>query len=610
MNFLLAAAAALTLALAGVGLLRVVWPPICQVPATARLSLGLCVGCFFETILFFVAFVFSVSFSRLLALAPIIIFGVLGAVTMARSRWSRPRFSLPGFLALLLVLLALALSWGRPIYGYDALSMWALKAKVAYVAKTWPPTLFDPHTTHHPDYPPLVPSAQAFVFFWINRFDDIASRVIFAAFFAAGAAILWWWLGILRVGARGVWLLWWCAVPVLMEQVKITYADLPLAVFLVVFYGAVVSWLREPRHECRGWLRLAAIFGGLAFWVKQDALIGIGGGFLALLLVTGRRKLPLRPVLLSLVVTAILALPWRLLVWGKQLPTDFGFPETHFGLRACLVAKEFFKFAFLEGNYAFFWPLFVVTLVFCTRRLRRAENLWLVVSLVIETVAVFALYLCSAVDLEALLKTSMERVLVNLFVPALLLVSLLWHGSFVMLRRLKWQRRSAAGVILLVVGMFWVGLHRRSDEELFGITISPFPLALSWVWLIVAVVTVAKFFPKLRRGGIRLVRRAAQSAIVMATFGLAVVAIGVFARDAGELRRRFRGKTLAEQRAMVLDPLVKERLVAARKQFPVGTHVRVFPKRSLRYHEFYYAAFPDLIVDDSAEQAVNLSSPP
>jgi hypothetical protein len=130
------------------------------------------------------------------------------------------------------------------------------------------------------------------------------------------------------------------------------------------------------------------------------------------------------------------------------------------------------------------------------------------------------------------------------------------------------------------------------------------------VWLIVAVVTVARFSPKLRRGGIRLVWRAAQSAIVMATFGLAVVSIGVFARDAGDLRRRFGGKTLAEQHAMVLDPLVKERLAAARKQFPVGTHVRVFPKRSLRYHEFYYAAFPDLIVDDSAEQAVNLSSPP
>jgi hypothetical protein len=512
--------------------------------------------------------------------------------------------------AALLILLALALSWGRPVYGYDALSMWALRAKVAFLAKTWPPTLFDPHTTSHPDYPPLVPSAQAFVFFWINQFDDVASRVIFAAFFAAGAAILWWWLGLLRVSARGVWLLWWCAVPVLMEQVKITYADMPLAVFLIVFYGAVVSWLREPRHECRGWLRLAALFGGIAFWVKQDALIGIGCGFLALLIVAGRRKLPLRPILLSLMVAVALALPWRLLLWGKPLLTIFGFPAIHLGLRAGLVAKEFFKHAVVEGNHAFFWPLFVVTLVFCARRLRRIENLWLLVSLIIETGAVFALYLCAAVDLEALLKTSMERVLVNLFVPALLLVTLLWRGSFAMLRRAQWQMWSAMGAVLLVAGMFWIGLHRRSDEELLGTTISPFPLALLWMWLFVAVVTIIKFWPRLRRGRVWMVWRATQFAVVAATFGLTVVSVGVYAREAGELRRRFGRRTLPEQHAMSINPLVRERLAAARKQFPAGTHVRVFPKHSARYHEFYYEAFPDLIVDDSAEQAVDLSSSP
>jgi len=576
----------------------------------ASLALGFCVGCFLEATVFFIALVAGASISRWLALVPIIGLGALGAVTMARNGWSRLRFSLPGFLALLLVLLALALSWGRPIYGYDALSMWALKAKVAFFAKTWPPTLFDPHTTSHPDYPPLVPSAQAFVFFWLNQFDDVASRVIFAAFFASGAAILWWWLGVLRVSARGVWLLWWCAVPVMMEQVKITYADMPLAVFLIVFYGAVGSWLHEPRHKCQGWLALASIFGGLAFWVKQDALIGIGGGFGALLIVAGRRKLPQRPILLSLLVTVVLSLPWRLLLWGKPMLRDFGFPETHVGSRTGLVAKEFFRYAFLEGNYAFFWPLFVVTLVFCARRLGRTENLWLVVSLVVETATMFAVYLCSAVDLEALLKTSMERVLVNLFVPALLLVSLLWRGSFAMLRRLRWQRWSAAGEIFLVVAMFWFGLHRRSDEEMFGITISPFPLALSWVWLVVAVVTVVKFFPIMKHGGIRLVWRAAQSAIVMATFGMAVVAAGVFARETGELRRRFGGKTVTEQHDMIIDPLVRERLATARKEFAVGTHVRVFPKRSLRYHEFYYEVFPDLIVDDSAKQAVDLSSSP
>ena len=162
----------------------------------------------------------------------------------------------------------------------------------------------------------------------------------------------------------------------------------------------------------------------------------------------------------------------------------------------------------------------------------------------------------------------------------------------------------------LAVGMFWIGWHRRSDEELFGVSISPFPLALSWMWLFIAVVTIIKFWPKLGRGRVRMVWRATQFAVVLATFGLATFSVVVYAREAGELRRRFGGKTLAEQHALAMDPLVRERLAAARKQFSTGTHVRVFPKRSLRYHEFYYEAFPDLIVDDSAEQAVDLSPSP
>ncbi len=91
---------------------------------------------------------------------------------------------------------------------------------------------------------------------------------------------------------------------------------------------------------------------------------------------------------------------------------------------------------------------------------------------------------------------------------------------------------------------------------------------------------------------------------------LAAVPVGVCARETGELRRRFGGKSLAEQHAVATNPFVREKLAAARKQFPVGAHVRVFPKRSLRYHEFCYEAFPDWIVDDSVEQAVDLSPSP
>jgi len=608
MNLLLAATAAMALALAGVGVLRLCWRPICQTPRLAQLGLGFCVGCFLEALLFFVAYLFGWMFSRVLLLLPVILLIPLGALTMAGARWTRPRFGLATGLALLLVLVALALSWGRPVYGYDALMMWGLKAKMTFFARTWPATMFDPHTTAHTGYPPLVPGAQAFVFFWMNRFDDVASRVVFAAFFAAGAAVLWWWLGTWRIGPRGVWLLWWCALPVLMEQVKITYADLPLAVCLLVFFGAAVSWLRDPQRS--DWLRLSGLFGGIAFWVKQDALIGIGAGFLALVFVAIMRKMPLRAVGMAVLVTLILAAPWQVFVWWKHLPSDFGVAPGDVVSRCGLIARAFFRYAFAEGDYAFFWSLVAVTVVFCGGRFRRTENLWLLLSVMISAILVAGVYLCSRVDLDAQLKTSMERVLLDLFVPALLMTALLWRGSFAVLRRVRWQKWAAVAAVLLVAWMAWTGQRRKSDEELVGLPVSPFPVALSRVWLVAGVVAVIKFLRGTRRDKLRSAWRAAQVAVIVATFGLAGVSIGVYSREAGELHRWFGGKSLTEQHALGLDPIVTDKLSQALTQIPSGTHVRLIPKRSIQHHQFYYEAFPKLVVDDSAEQVIDLSPPP
>ena len=80
-------------------------------------------------------------------------------------------------------------------YGYDAVSMWALKAKVAFFARTWPaPCLTRTRPIiriiRHWCRRPRRSSSSG-----LDAFDDVASRAVFAAWFAAGAAILWWWLG-------------------------------------------------------------------------------------------------------------------------------------------------------------------------------------------------------------------------------------------------------------------------------------------------------------------------------------------------------------------------------------------------------------------------------
>ncbi len=515
MNLLLAALAIVVLALGGVGLFRVVWPSIRDMPRPARLALGFCVGCWLVTMIFFGAYLAGVSFSRWLVITPVV---VLAAVALPGFRGAKFRWEWPALLPAVLCLLALALSWSRPVYGYDAVMMWALKAKMTFFARTWPATMFDPFTTAHTEYPPLIPSAQAFVFFWLGQFDDVASRVVFAAFFASGAAILWWLLGHLQVTLRWVWVTWWGALPVMMEQVKLTYADMPLAVYLLVFFGALVAWLREPSR--REWLWLAGLFGGIAFWVKQDALLGVGAGIAALVVL---RQWRAWPVLLAVVV----ALPWRVLVWAKNLPSDFALKFEDLPLKTAQVAAALLHQAIAGGAYGWFWVILVLVLVCRWRTLPQVS--WLAVSSLLGLVGIFAVYWFSTPDVPALLQTSLERVLLNLFVPALLVVALLWPET-------RFLQRGLA-VVTVWLGLAMVYQHTRACVE---------------------------------------------------------------------LRREFGGKTVAQQHVQAVEPALAMEIAVALERYPTGTHVRVLPKRSLRRHQFYYEAYPYLIVDSSATNVIEL----
>ena len=70
MNLLLSAVAALALAMAGVGALRLGWPRITTVPLVTRLGLGFCVGTFLVVIILFVSYLLGIPFSLASLLLP------------------------------------------------------------------------------------------------------------------------------------------------------------------------------------------------------------------------------------------------------------------------------------------------------------------------------------------------------------------------------------------------------------------------------------------------------------------------------------------------------------------------------------------------------------
>ena len=207
MNQLISVIAVIVISLAGVQVLKWIWPQIRTKPPYLQLGLGYCVGTAVICFIFFSKQIIGLSFTRVSILVPICLLAVGGCIGIFRPITCCPQWNLFVFLAILLLCLSLSLTWMRPIYGYDAISMWALKAKITYYAKMWPPTMFDPFTTHNPSYPLLIPSAQAFIFFWIDQFDDVASRLVFPAFYVAGAnQNQLCWFASRRFPAGNVWL--------------------------------------------------------------------------------------------------------------------------------------------------------------------------------------------------------------------------------------------------------------------------------------------------------------------------------------------------------------------------------------------------------------------
>ena len=220
-------------------------------------------------------------------------------------------------------------------------------------------------------------------------------------------------------------------------------------------YPFSVIYYVLPLDKAYGWftvsqLWLAGLFGGMAFWVKQDALIGVGAGLLALAI---SRKFSWK----LLAITMLMAAPWRVLVWTKNLPSDFAIAFVDLPLKTAQVAGALWHEAIAGGGYGWFWVIFVLVVVGRWRQLPDVS--WLAVAVLLGLAGIFAVYWVSTPDVPALLKTSLARVLLNLFVPALLLVALLWPETR-LLRR------------VLVVVTVWMGLvmayhHTRTCVDLW-----------------------------------------------------------------------------------------------------------------------------------------------
>jgi len=278
------------------------------------------------------------------------------------------------FLVLQSIYLAISsLSYTR---GWDGAIIWDMKAKAIYfdsgrrpgalMAYLNSPTYIYPHL----DYPLLLPSSDAWVYFWTGTANEQALKLIGPAFMISLLALLA--THLRRILPTAYALLFACLLttaPFLCNLSKTGYADIPLAAMAgaAAAYGA--DYLRRQTSSSA---LLMSLFTGFAILTKKEgALIAVVMLIAMTLALLFSRKLSdvLKFVLKAACFVSVIAGPWFLfLMIHKIQGVDFA-PTT---------------FAVLTAN----WKRFVEVIAFIPKIMSEKEvfgRFWLVVTVAVLT---------------------------------------------------------------------------------------------------------------------------------------------------------------------------------------------------------------------------------
>src|SRR5262249_21975249 len=203
--------------------------------------------------------------------------------------------------------------------GWDGAIIWDMKAKAIYfdsaphpgalMAYLNSPTYVYPHL----DYPLLLPSSDAWVYFWSGTANEQALKLIGPAFMISLLALLA--THLRQILPTPYALLFACLLPtapLLFNLSKTGYADIPLAAMAgaAAVYGA--DFLRR-RTSSSAWLM--SLFTGFAILIKKEgALIAVVMLIAMTLVLLFSRKLSdvLKFLLTAAFLVLLIAGPWFL----------------------------------------------------------------------------------------------------------------------------------------------------------------------------------------------------------------------------------------------------------------------------------------------------------
>jgi hypothetical protein len=323
--------------------------------------------------------------------------------------------------------------------GWDALLIWELKARVAYLNGGVIPLDFFTNSTRiwpHTSYPLLLSLSESWLYGWLGRPSQEMVKWLFPFFYLAAVGLLctagW------RYGARRWQAIW---TPLLLFFVPLTwlgegsatsgYADFPLG---VCYLAAIIYALEYRQTGSYAALRLTSLLGAVLCWIKEEGAI-LWLCLLAVMMIEVLRRRQWARVLTLLAPGILLLGTWRGFLSYMRAPRWTAFlPFTPTTLwanldRAPVILLSILKESLHLERWGWLWWAVIIVALWAIMRARCTSGatlrweLWLAVLLPISCYA--GIYFFSAFNpVTVHIDSSLARLLLHIAPVALLFVML------------------------------------------------------------------------------------------------------------------------------------------------------------------------------------------
>jgi len=334
-----------------------------------------------------------------------------------RAGWSR-------FEQACLVLLILAFVFATlramlyPLWAWDELATWGLKAKAFYLARSLDLSRIEAHNY----YPNLVPLSLAYLYFWLGGVSAPLAKALFPL--CGGSLVALFYCLLKRLMVQRPAALAATAFLVLngttfLSHLFIAYADLILAYYHLGAAGLLYLWVRAAAPAGSG-IIITCFAGGMA-WSKFEGwplvLIMVLAAILTLVWLRppgGGKKIA--AVLLMALGGWLLALPWRQFVylqgWDVGLDHMGGFYPEQFLLGGWLVLQALVWLPY----FGILWPSILLSFILAWRSLLNTPVLFLallVAGNLAATVLAYAIVPASAAEFPLYVRATVDRLLLH-----------------------------------------------------------------------------------------------------------------------------------------------------------------------------------------------------